>query len=111
MEDFMEEFTSDLFMKAWFEPEEFEQLNKELEPVVWDYILTKLMSKMTPAQQKEADKLLDDDDGEAFHALCLKAIPDYDAYFAKILKEFEEYYLAEIENDEDDDEDEDEEVK
>ena len=103
MEDFMEDFTSELFTKAGFEPKEFKELREDLEPVIWDYILNKLIEKMTPKQQNEADALLDEDDGEGFHELCLKAIPDYDAYFAKILKEFEEYYIREIENDENDD--------
>lgn len=102
MDTFMEDFTSELFAEAGFEPEEFEELNKELEPVIWDYILTKLIERMTPAQQNEADNMLDNDDGDGFHELCLKAIPDYDEYFAKILKDFEEYYLTEIQNDEDD---------
>ena len=102
MDTFMEDFTSELFTKAGFEPEEFEELNKDLEPVIWDYILTKHIEKMSPKEQNEADALLDEDDGDGFHALCLKAIPDYDEYFAKILKDFEEYYLTEIQNDEDD---------
>ena len=99
MEDFLEDFTTDLFTKAGFEPKEFAELREELEPVIWDYILNKLVEKMTPKQQNEADALLDQDDGEWFHELCLKVIPDYDDYFATILKEFEELYLKEIESD------------
>lgn len=95
----MEDFTNELFTKAWFEPKEFAELREDLEPVLWDYILNKLIEKMSPKQQNEADMLLDDDDGEWFHALCLKAIPDYDEYFATILNEFETLYLKEIESD------------
>ena len=65
MEDnFIEDFTTDLFTKAGFEPKEFDELREELEPVLWDYILNKLIEKMNPKQQNEADMLLDNDDGE-----------------------------------------------
>lgn len=64
MDSFMEDFTNDLFAKAGFDPKEFKELREDIEPVLWDYILNKLIEKMSPKQQNEADALLDEDDGE-----------------------------------------------
>lgn len=92
----MTEFITDLLIQTGFPTEEHEEIIKEIEPVLMDRIITKLVAKMTPTQRNEADALLEADDGDGFHALCQKAIPNYDEYFASILKEFEEEYLNEF---------------
>ena len=92
----MTEFITELLIQTGFPKEEHEEIIKEIEPVLMDRIITKLVAKMTPSQRNEADALLEADDGDGFHALCQKAIPNYDEYFASILQEFEEEYLNEF---------------
>jgi hypothetical protein len=97
-EDGLTEFITDLLLQTGFPPEEHDELIEEIEPVLMDRIVTKLTAKMNAKQKNEADELLEHDEGEKFLALCQKAIPNYDEYFASILEEFEEEYLKEFED-------------
>ena len=58
------EFITDMLIEAGFDPEDQDDMIKELEPIVMKRIVTKLALKMSPEQRDEAEILLSKADGE-----------------------------------------------
>lgn len=86
-------YLEDLFMEAWFHPDEFDELKEEWIPILITRIVTKFALKLNNADIEKAEKYLKNGDNEKFRKLCSDKIPNYEKYFISVLQEFEDEYL------------------
>lgn len=97
-----EDFLENLLLQAWFNPEEddFDEMKAELEPLLMDSIMDKVFQALSDIQRKEVMKLFDAwQEAEALEKIE-KMIPDYDGFLAEVFEQFQEDYLANIQENE-----------
>lgn len=95
--DNIRQYIYDLLAQAGFtEEDNLEMLADDLEPVLLDRIMAKIALRLSEADQNSMYDMLDEWKAAEFHQFVAEKIENYDVYFAAILDEFTQDYLADF---------------
>ena len=93
-------FLNDTLTKAWFNPKEddFELLRADLQPVLEERVLIKILSALPSEDDKQkVMTLLDQGKEKEAFAIAETLIPNYEDMLGDTLQEFQDEYLESME--------------